>query len=158
MMVSYYVSAAVYSERMTEDEFASLLGPDFCSEDGWEAWDVDWGLIEGAGTERHLHWNGHAGAWWDEVGLQKVEDLLELRADVTRIEIRVESEDNNYDDVISARVITREGATTYGQTLLPNTYPAMIAAIRDQRRAGNEHGAWLSVEHLLAAIEKGSML
>lgn len=156
-MVSYHVSVSVYTPTMTEDEFASLLGAEFMEDvDGW---DVEWGESSDIrGDERYLYWQGNLGAWWDEVGESHVVDLLELRADITRIKIRVENHDANYDEVIQARELTRDGDTSFNPVLMPETYPAMIAAIRDQRAAGNEAGAWLSVGHLLAAIEKGASL
>ena len=107
---------------------------------------------------RWLYWQGNHGRWLEEQVLPKLREILELRADVEEIQLRAEDQDANYDEVVSARVITRDGEQEFMTTLVPNTYRTMVAAIRGARNQGNDHAAWLSVEHLLAGLEKGITL
>lgn len=157
-------SITLYSDVMTLDEFESLLGPDWMSD---EIFERETGLVEPGnplaaelgidqGPRRYLFWAGSHGGWLDEAS--KIEELIEMRADV--IEIAWKQEDNNaqYDEVISADVFSRDGHQSFTTALVPATYPAMIATIRNARRQGNDHAAWLAVEHLLAGLEKGAAL
>src|SRR6478736_2282095 len=155
-------SITVYSDVMTLDEFESLLGPDWMGDDVYQR---DVGLVDpdnplaaelgiDQGPRRYLYWQGEHGGWLDEEA--KIEELIELRADVTEVEWRQEDNNANYIDVISANVYTRDGRQSFTTALVPETYPAMIATIRNARRQGNDHAAWLAVEHLLAGLEKGA--
>lgn len=157
-------SITVYSDVMTLDEFESLLGPDWMSEDVFER---EHGLVDPAnplaaelgidqGPRRYLFWQGSHGGWLDEEA--KIEELIEMRADVVEIGWEQQDQAAQYSEVISAQVWTREGVTKFTTALVPETYPAMIATIRNARRQGNEHAAWLAVEHLLVGLEKGAAL
>jgi hypothetical protein len=157
-MSDYRSSITIYSSRMTEDELATLLGPDWVGDDT-EAWEVEWGVSESVkhqtSKRRWLYWQGNHGSWFDGKVLPKLRAILELRSDVEEIRLRREDQDANYDGVISGRIITRDGEQEFNSALVPHTYMTMVAAIRGARRQGNDHAAWLSVEHLLAGLEKG---
>ena len=158
-------SITVYSEVMTLDEFHSLLGPDWMGDDVYQR---DTGLVEPSDprlegipaealpTKRCLYWQGDPGGWLDEE--EKILELIELRSDITEVEWRQEDQQAQFDDVISAHIYTRESSTTFSSMLIPNTYRAMIAAIRDARRQGNDHAAWLAVDQLLDGIERGAQI
>lgn len=145
----------IYSDTLTEDELATLLGPDWMSEDVYE---LDWGLPVHVDTapRRYLYWQGDHHGWLNEE--EKIAELLELRSDITEIEWRQEDRDANYDDVISAEVWTRDGVRKFGTVLVPHGLAEMLAEVRMNRRNGNEHNAWLAAERLFAALEKGMSL
>jgi hypothetical protein len=150
-----HTSITVYADKLTLDEFESMLGPDFMDDSAWE---VETGLWVESG-ERRLRWSARHYSWVDDRLQGKVEELIEIRADVTRIETRTANYDANPDDAVKASITVREhGTVHFAQALVPNDTLDRIASIPVIRHTAGDAAAWLAVGELLNLISEGSNL
>lgn len=148
-------SITVYAERLTLDEFESILGSEFMDDSAYE---VETGLWSEREPGRRLFWSASHFGWITENLPAKVEELIEMRADVSRIEVRVTNYDANPNDAVSASVTTRSGTVEYVPTLVPADFRDRIVAIKVLRQTEGDAAAWLAVGELLNLISEGSNL
>ena len=153
MADTMHSSITVYAEHLTLDEFESMLGPDFM---GDSAWEVDTGLWSEREPGRRLHWSADHFSWVDENLQSKAEELIEMRADVSRIEVRTANYDANPDDAVKASVYVRgQEPVHFSQVLVPTDIVSRIGRISAIRKESGDAAAWLAVGDLLNLIQKG---
>lgn len=144
---------------LTLDEFESLLGPEFM---GDSAYEVDTGLrVEGGMSI--LYWSASHFGWIDEHLQSKVEEIIEMRSDVRKVEVRTANYDANPDSAVKASIYERhyDGSRHvqhFEQALIPTDTRERIASIPTIRRESGDAAAWLVVGDLLNTILKGMNL
>ena len=150
-----HTSITVYAERLTLDEFESMLGPEFMDDSAWEVETAEW-VDTPHDIERRLTWSARHYGWISENLQSKVEELIEMRADVTRVETRTANYDANPDGAVTASVYARgQEPVHFAQVLVPDDIVSRIGRINTIRKESGDAAAWLAVGDLLNLIQKG---
>jgi hypothetical protein len=144
----------VYSDTLTLDEFESMLGPEFMDDSAWEVETVCWEDAESA-DPRHLYWSARH---YELEPAEAADQIIELRTDVTRVEVRTANYDAMPDDAVSASIHTRDRVVHFELGLVPVGMRDRIGSINTIRRESGDAAAWLVVGDLLNLITEGSQL
>lgn len=157
-----HTSITVYAEHLTLDEFESMLGPEFMDDSAWEVETSEW-VDTPHDPKRRLTWSARHYGWISENLQSKVEELIEMRADVSRVQTRTANYDANPDSAVEASIYERhyDGSRHvqhFEQALVPTDARERIASIPTIRRESGDAAAWLVVGDLLNTILKGMNL
>jgi hypothetical protein len=144
----------VYSDTLTLDELESLLGPDFMDNAAWEVETSCWEDVE-SDRPRHLYWSARH---YELEPAEAADQIIELRTDVTRVEVRTANYDAMPDDAVSASIHTRDRVVHFELGLVPVGMRDRIGSINTIRRESGDAAAWLVVGDLLNLITEGSQL
>lgn len=110
-------------------------------------------------TPRYLFLQGNHGSWVQEKLGPFLENLMERRTSITRIEWRQEDRDAQYDEVMSARVLRRgEPWQVFTAALIPDDTFVRVTTLKEQRNRGENAAAWLTAMSLIEDIETGATL